>query len=414
MGNRGRVTSQHSRWLALGICFVAMAGCAVPTALIEHRHWELNDSIRQTNNEQLLLNLVRLRYDETPFFLQVSSITTQFSLQQNVGATGNLPEGGPNTLGLSGGIAYTESPAITWSLPDSREYYGRLLAPMSATQLTTLAETGWDPGLVFRVGVRKMNRLRNQEYRVGEGIFVPDSYEQFREVFQLVRDLRKDNLADFSYGVKSQMGAGKIPLDKLNTRAIPEGLQYGLQFMTRDDPNVFEPLKLFKPIFLRLAKQSDADPRAKRLRQLLDLDPQKYSFGIVDSADSAVDMLRSESGKPSQAFDPDAQFAELVLDNRSMMEVLYFASTYVQIPDDEVSHVHANSGTPPHADWLRILVSSGEPFDAWRKVKYRGYWYYIALNDVKSRSSFALMDALFASVVGTVPGAKPFLSLPIK
>jgi len=34
------------------------------------------------------------------------------------------------------------------------------------------------------------------------------------------------------------MGTGKIPLEKMNTRAIPEGLQYGLQFMTRDDPNV--------------------------------------------------------------------------------------------------------------------------------------------------------------------------------
>jgi len=391
-----------------------MTGCAVPTALIEHRHWELNDSIRQTNNEQLLLNLVRLRYDETPFFLQVSSITTQFSLQQNAGATGTLPQGGSNVLGLSGGIGYTESPAVTWSLPDSREYYGRLLAPMGADQLTTLAQSGWDPSRVFRVGVKKMNRLRNQEYRVGQGIAIPDSYEEFCEVFELVRDLTRDDLADLAYGVKSQMGAGKIPLDKLNTRAIPEGLQYGLQFMTRDDPNTFEPLKLFKPVFLRLAKRSDDDPRAKRLRQLLDLDPQKYSFGIVDTANSAVDMLRSESGKLSQAFDPDARFAEIVLNNRSMMEVLYFASTYVQIPDEDLSKVHESRQPPAKSDWLRILVSGNEPSDAWRKVKYRGYWYYIALHDVKSRSSFALMDALFASVVGTVPGAKPLLSLPIK
>jgi len=99
-----------------------MYGCAVPTGRIEHRHWELNDSIRQTNNEQLLLNLVRLRYDETPYFPQVSSITSQFSLQQNVGATGTLPQGGPNVLGLSDGIGYTENPAVTWALPDSREY----------------------------------------------------------------------------------------------------------------------------------------------------------------------------------------------------------------------------------------------------------------------------------------------------
>ncbi|MFY9706664.1 MAG: hypothetical protein WAJ95_12165, partial [Desulfobacterales bacterium] len=94
-------------------------------------------------------------------------------------------------------------------------------------------------------------------------------------------ELVRAGLVDLAYGVKSSKGAGNIPLDKLNTRAIPEGLAYGLQFMTRDDPNVFEPLKIFKPLFLRFSKRSDDDPRAKRLRKLLNLDPAKYSFGIV-------------------------------------------------------------------------------------------------------------------------------------
>ena len=212
MGNRRCVMVSHSRWLALGFCFVAMYGCAVPTGRIEHRHWELNDSIRQTNNEQLLLNLVRLRYDETPYFLQVSSITTQFSLQQNVGATGTLPQGGSNVLGLSGGIGYTESPAVTWSLPDSREYYGRLLAPMGADQLTTLAQSGWEPALVFRVGVKKMNRLRNLEYRVGQELVMSDTYQQFLEVFQLLNELSKEDLLDLSYGLKSLTAAGRSRL----------------------------------------------------------------------------------------------------------------------------------------------------------------------------------------------------------
>ena len=38
-----------------------LAGCAFQAKIIEHRHWELSDTIRQTHNEQLLLNIVRLR-----------------------------------------------------------------------------------------------------------------------------------------------------------------------------------------------------------------------------------------------------------------------------------------------------------------------------------------------------------------
>jgi hypothetical protein len=56
-----------------------------------------------------------------------------------------------------------------------------------------------------------------------------------------------------------------------------------------------ELLKLFKPLFLRFSKQSDSDPRARHLRELLDLDPTKYSFGIVGTANSGVEQLRSES-----------------------------------------------------------------------------------------------------------------------
>ena len=171
---------------------------------------------------------------------------------------------------------------------------------------------------------------------------------------------------------------------------------------------------VFKPLFLRFSKQSDNDPRAQRLRELLNLDPTKYSFGIVDTANSGVDLFRSELGKLMQAYDPDSHFAEIVVNNRSMMEVLYFASTYVEVPEEELARGYAKKMAPHNADWLRIRSSAKEPADAWRKVKYQGHWYYIAADDLKSRSLFALMDALFASVVGNVPGAKPLLSLPLK
>jgi len=328
--------------------------------------------------------------------------------------TGSFPKKSPNVLGLSGGLSYGETPVVTWSLPDSREFFGRVLAPMGADQLTSLAHSGWDPTRVLQMGIKKINKLRNRDFRVEEGIVTPPTYDNFIEAIKIIREMSREGLIDFAYGAKSSMAATKFPLKMLDTSAIPDGLPYGLQFMTRDNPDVVEPLKLFKPLFLRFSKRSDDDPRAKRLRELLNLDPSKYSFGIVDTVNSGVEQLRSESGKLSQVFESDTNLAEIVVNNRSMMEVLYFASAYVQVPEAELSRgLVRKVGLVDH-DWLTVLVSQDEPSDAWLKVKFHGNWFYIAANDLKSRTSFGLLDALFESVVGNVPGAKPLLTVPVK
>jgi hypothetical protein len=44
----------------------------------------LNSAFQQTNDEQLLLNLVRLRYRDTPAFLEVSSISSQTRFEATI------------------------------------------------------------------------------------------------------------------------------------------------------------------------------------------------------------------------------------------------------------------------------------------------------------------------------------------
>lgn len=400
--------------LLISVVVLAVGGCALQPKIIQQRHWQLNETIRATHTEQLLLNIVRLRYDDTPYFLQVSSISTQFSSQANLGVNGTFPDGGDNVYGLSGGVAYSEAPVVTWSMPDSRDFYGRMLSPISSDQLTSLASAGWDATRVLQVGVKKMNRLRNKEIRVEEGIYTPPEYDEFREALTLMSELSREGAIDFAYGVKSNMGGGKIPMEKMDTRAIPEGLAYGLQFMTRDDPNVFEPLKLSKPLFLRFSVESDNDPKARRLRELLDLDPSKYSFGIIDTGNSGAEQLRSESGKPSQVMQEGAKMTEIVLNNRSMMELLLFVSEMVDVPENLVADHVIRGGHSNDLDLLEIRYSTEEPSDAWLKVRYRGLWFYIPGNDINSRISLGLLNAIFQSGVGNVPGAKPLLTLPVK
>jgi len=404
-------STRTARLIALAL---VVHGCGIQPRILQQRHWEMNETIRLTHAEQLLLNVVRLRYNETPYFLQVSSISTQFSAQTSIGTTATLPSEGSNVFGTSTGLAYAEAPVVTWALPDSRDLYARLLAPMGADQLTALANAGWDTTRVLRVGVKTMNRLRNKEFRVGEGIYTPPEYDAFVEALSLMSELSREVAVDFAYGVKSTVGGGKIPMARMDPRAIPDGLAYGLQFMTRNDPEVFEPLKLSKPLFLRFSKTSDDNPNARRLRDLLDLDPKKYSFGIVDTGNSGVEQLRSESGSPSQVMEDETELAEIVVNNRSMMEVLLFTSAFVQVPDEQIASGLVEGTVVLDASWLTVLAARAEPRDAFLKLSYHGQWFYIPGNDLTSRVSFGLLDALFESVVGNVPGAKPLLTLPVK
>ena len=64
-----------------GLCVAGMCpGCAFGPKVLEKTHGRYQESVRTVNEEQLLRNIVHLRYNEIPFELNVSSIATQYEL----------------------------------------------------------------------------------------------------------------------------------------------------------------------------------------------------------------------------------------------------------------------------------------------------------------------------------------------
>ena len=63
---------------ALAACLAA-GGCLGPAAVRSTR-MRYNEVVRSTNDEQLLMNLVRLRYADSPVFIDLPNITSQFEL----------------------------------------------------------------------------------------------------------------------------------------------------------------------------------------------------------------------------------------------------------------------------------------------------------------------------------------------
>src|SRR5260370_2618643 len=83
MDDRGRRPSLRRRsfqqlvvLLAAGAC---VSGCVGPNA-VRYTRMRYNEVIRDTNDEQLLMNIVRLRYADSPVFIDLPSITSQFEV----------------------------------------------------------------------------------------------------------------------------------------------------------------------------------------------------------------------------------------------------------------------------------------------------------------------------------------------
>ena len=73
--------------MLLILCLGFLLGCAgVGPRALETARGSYNEVLRDTADEQLLANLVRLRYRDRPFFLEVSAVTTQFRFAPNAGA----------------------------------------------------------------------------------------------------------------------------------------------------------------------------------------------------------------------------------------------------------------------------------------------------------------------------------------
>src|SRR6516225_7252278 len=102
MDDRGRRKTHCGRSLLRVVVLVAAwasaGGCIGPKA-VRYTRLRYNEVVRDTNDEQLLINIVRLRYADSPVFIDLPNITSQFELggQGNyLGGTGNQTPGHAN------------------------------------------------------------------------------------------------------------------------------------------------------------------------------------------------------------------------------------------------------------------------------------------------------------------------------
>ena len=390
---------------------VTLTGCSsVGPKALQRDHSRYSQVLREIQDEHRLLNLVRLRYMETPVFLQITSINTTYNVSVNANASvADLSRIGTST-GAGVGGSYGETPTFTYSLPASQEFFGRMVAPLSAEQLAPLTMSG--AGGFLRLGLRRINQLENVSSYTGWKAEEPDSYTEFNEVLHIIRELERASLIDFTFNISTTQVSS--PFDKLGEHSsIHEAIQVGMMFFKNDDDQWVARSGKMVP-YMRFAGSFANDPRVLRLRELLNLEPGKYSFPIVDVDFAPTERIRLATDRPAAALEPGATFGEIVIVNRSMLEIMGIASRSVQVPDQ---HLQAGLAAPDEdvlGDMLTIKSSEEKPANAAIAVPYKGTWFYIEANDLNSKATFLRLNALFEVTAGRVAGTDPILTIPVK
>ncbi|MEM9295340.1 MAG: hypothetical protein AAGA57_06015, partial [Planctomycetota bacterium] len=94
------------RWVVLfwlGAAWLVASGCAVagPASIREGR-LEYNEAVQVTSDQELLLNIVRLRYRDTPTILQIANIATQLNLEGRLNSSWNILSEDRFSVGANG------------------------------------------------------------------------------------------------------------------------------------------------------------------------------------------------------------------------------------------------------------------------------------------------------------------------
>ncbi|MHC5113327.1 MAG: hypothetical protein ACYTGP_02720 [Planctomycetota bacterium] len=352
-------------WIPPALLLAVLAGCNIagPRAIREGRD-DYNSAIQQTNNEQFLLNIVRLKYRDTPFMLEVTSLSTNFQVEVFGSANASLRESSNNWYGVLAGAEFTEKPTVTYLPLTGEKFVSQMLTPLDTRVILLLYHSGWSIDRILRVCVQSANDLRNAPSASGPTPTTAPEYEGFYEMCNLLRVLQK----------RGHLEMGRVKVDDHDE----------IQILIHPD--------------------AMASPEVSALGNLLG--------------------VRNDSGRywlSTTRRDDDEGLIAIV--PRSMIASLFYISQGVTTPEHDIATGRVTTTIAPDGevfDWNAMLGNLFQvrsckrtPKDAYVAVRYRGTWFYIDDRDLTTKSTFFMIRQLLALQSGEVKGTGPILTLPV-
>jgi hypothetical protein len=415
------------RLAAVGIlsCALPGGGCAFGPYSLERSHGRYNEAVRRVDEEQLLRNIVRVRYNEPPLNLTVSSIAAQYELAGGAEARPFFIAPNPSNSNVifrtftsilpDVTVSGANRPTVTLIPADNGDAVRQFLTPITPETLTFLHQTSWPISTVARLWVERINGVPNAVAASGpRRALVPD-FERFRRVTDLFQATQDLGLGTVRPEERLVEVGGPLPPSAVTAEAVVEAARNGMEYRPRADGASWTLGRREHRLALEVFPTAVGHPIMEELASLLNLRAGRTRYEIAAESGIVPDPLRSP-GPPSD---------ELRLSLRSTSQVYFYLANGVEVPAE---HLAARIVCPPAGPDGTLfdarVVTEGlfavhackghkPPPTAFVAIKYRDYWYYIDDRDQQSKATFALVLGVSRLDFGRQPPGAPFLTLPV-
>jgi len=319
-------------------------------------------AIASSTNEQMLLNLVRLRYNETPVFLDVSTVISQYQFDARaqagaeVGFSGSAGPPGDSIATTEIGAGWSEKPTITYAPRSGPKFIRSLLTPLSPLAVIGLVQGGWPVEDVVWGVVRSINGVAPRSA-------VTDQWDpDFRRTLHALAQVQRGR----ALGVVSDAEARSAPTLKLRA--------------ARGDEKTAQAIDTLRQLW-------GLNPRTDEYRLVL---------GVVPRNPEEIAMLTS-----------------------SMLDLMRDIAALIEVPAEHVARGESEPTVrlPAEAPYggrapIRIQLHRDRPTDAFVAVRKDDWWYSIARNDLRSKRVLLLLNVLFQLAESGELPAGPVITVP--
>lgn len=414
-GTRPRLSGWLIAWVLLwGV------GCQLGPRTIHSGRIRYNEAVKQSSEQQLLLNIVRLRYTDAPSSLALSSIADQRELAGNLGLTPFFTSAGAGDVGTYRATALpglqvsgATRPTLSYTPMDDQEFTRRLFTPISTEGIAYLIRTTWPISSVFRLYLENLNWVSNAETASGPTPCLPPEYADFLAGIHALQRLQDRQLIAIHHEVIEEVIAvGEHP-SELDADAAVNATREGYKVRWSQNGPWAIVHEVRKPI-LRLGDVAPDDEDLLVFCHAFRLNPNLRRF-----------PLTSEEVDPFYEGIPLSGLDKMDLETRSLLQVLFFVSHGVDVPEPHITAGIASSTIGDRAngfDWSQVMnglmkiqhcKSKHPPTCALVAVRYRDYWFYIDQRDRNSKSTFLLLLEVSRLELNTPSNAAPLLTLPL-
>ncbi len=320
-----------------------------------------NDTMQYSDAQQNLLNIVRLRYTDRPYFLELNNVVSQLNLTKSLSLA--IVNGlVPGIVGTgTGNVSVSETPTITYSPLQGPDAIQRLMTPFDLGMIYYLMRSGWSVDKVIRLTLLRFGSYENALLASRQAGSIVPVYKKFQDLGLVLRSI--EHAGDLS-----------VKLIKLDGQSAIK-------------------------IKFRLTSKLSANER--KVLRAIGVTPQTPYFWMVGHPTKVAHQYYAQA--------------------RTAMELFNYLAKGVDVPaEDYAAGYVRRTFYPNHTefDWhlitrgqIRVHFSRSRPRNAYLSVHYRNLWFYIADNALYTKETLMMLGILMSAVQGEVKSVLPIFTV---